>query len=405
MRPIAQVKRLPDDFRVEEETDVRPSGGEFALYRMTKRGIGTLEAIEFIARSWNIPRRRIQFGGMKDRHAVTKQYVTIHGGPESDFHVANVALEYLGRVSRAFGPRDILGNRFRIVLRKIQPADTQLLDGALREVSEFGLPNYFDDQRFRSLGPSGDFVARAWCQGDYERALWLALAEENPSDTAEERAQKERLRAAWGAWADVKELLTRSHRRSIVTFLVDHPQDFRGAFVRVRVELRRIYLAAFQSHLWNRVVAEIVREAVPEKACAFLPSVFGELPAPKRPTEEQRRVLEGLRIPLPSSRARIADAALAARFERHTGALGLTIAGLRVKHGRDAFFPTATRAAWMRPNGLDARWHDDEVHPGRRSLELSFALGRGSYATLVLKRVLAARGRSSMEALPDDLDA
>ena len=32
---------------------------------------------------------------------------------------------------------------------------------------------YFDDQRFGSVGESGEFIGRAWCLGNYERALWL----------------------------------------------------------------------------------------------------------------------------------------------------------------------------------------------------------------------------------------
>jgi tRNA pseudouridine13 synthase len=54
-----KVKRLPEDFRVEELTDVRPGpAGEFALYRLTKSGLGTPEAVDAILRRWKLPRRR-----------------------------------------------------------------------------------------------------------------------------------------------------------------------------------------------------------------------------------------------------------------------------------------------------------------------------------------------------------
>jgi tRNA pseudouridine13 synthase len=192
--------------------------------------------------------------------------------------------------------------------------------------------------------------------------------------------------------------------------LTDHPADFRGAFERVRVELRRIYLVAFQSHVWNRVLAEIVGETAPPDACAWIPSAFGELPAPSALTEERQAELERVKIPLPSSRARYADRELAARFERVLGEQGLTLATLRVKHGRDAFFPTASRAALLRPKDFESGWRDDELHPGRRALALAFTLPRGSYATIVLKRILAGRGRSyAADPTPvsgsgDDLD-
>src|SRR5690606_37801741 len=103
--------------------------------------------------------------------------------------------------------------------------------------------------RFGSLGESGEFIAWPWILGDYERAVWLALADPTPSDQAEEREEKRLLREHWGDWHKLKQLLSRSHRRSIVTYLCDHPTNFRGAIARIRVDLRSIYVAAFQSAL------------------------------------------------------------------------------------------------------------------------------------------------------------
>ncbi len=55
--------------------------GRYTLYRLTKRGLGTIEAIEAICRRWNLSSRQVSYGGLKDRHAVTIQYLTILEGP------------------------------------------------------------------------------------------------------------------------------------------------------------------------------------------------------------------------------------------------------------------------------------------------------------------------------------
>lgn len=83
-----KLKRLPEDFHVEELPVVAQGEprGRFVYYRLTKRGLGTLEAIEAISRRWNVPGRRISYGGLKDRHAVTVQYLTIFEGPERPLH-------------------------------------------------------------------------------------------------------------------------------------------------------------------------------------------------------------------------------------------------------------------------------------------------------------------------------
>ena len=62
------------------------------------------------------------------------------------------------------------------------------------------------------------------------------------------KAQKAILRAYWGRWTEAKARLDRSSARSIVTYLVDHPTDYRGAFARLGRELRTLYFSAFQSH-------------------------------------------------------------------------------------------------------------------------------------------------------------
>ena len=77
-----KLKCQPEDFRVEELPLVSPAGaGRYTFYRLTKRNIGTIEAIEAICRRWNLAGRRVSYGGLKDRHAVTIQYLTIADGP------------------------------------------------------------------------------------------------------------------------------------------------------------------------------------------------------------------------------------------------------------------------------------------------------------------------------------
>ena len=61
-----KLKRLPEDFQVEELTAFAPGPtGEFALYRLTKRGLGTPETIQAITRRWQVAIRvsRRRFGG------------------------------------------------------------------------------------------------------------------------------------------------------------------------------------------------------------------------------------------------------------------------------------------------------------------------------------------------------
>src|SRR5688500_15831567 len=105
--PRVKLKRLPQDFQVEELTDFPAAGGRFALYKLEKESLGTPEAIEAILQQWNLARADIGYGGLKDRHARTIQYVTIRGGPRRGLRQQHLSLTYLGQAPRPFGPRDI----------------------------------------------------------------------------------------------------------------------------------------------------------------------------------------------------------------------------------------------------------------------------------------------------------
>ena len=382
-----KVKRLPEDFTVEERTEFRPGRGPFALYTLTKRSLGTPEALEAIARRWNLPREVISFGGLKDRHALTTQWITIRGGPGRGLKQTNLELRYVGQAPRPFGPKDILGNRFRIVLRDFSKEGEARARKAVDEVGRDPVPNYFDDQRFGSLGPSGDFVGRAWCEQKYERAVWLALAEENEHDRPEDRSEKEILRGKWGDWSAVKAALSKSHRRSIVTFLADRPGDFKGALARIHAEMRGLYLSAFQSFLWNRLLSTAIREICAPAQLAAVPLKVGEALFFGPLEDGQREKLKAIVLPLPSARARLTDEPMKERVERSLREVGLDLKSLRIRHPRENFFSRGDRAATFAPGGLSSAWDTDDLYPGRRKLELKFDLPRGSYATILVKRI------------------
>jgi tRNA pseudouridine13 synthase len=380
-----KIKRRPEDFEVEELTRFTPSSGPFALYTLTKRSIGTPEALEAVAQRWNFPRENISFGGLKDRHAQTTQWITIRGGLRRGLKQTNLELKYMGQAPRPFGPKDIEGTRFRIVLRDYTRDGEKAATAALDELTRDPLPNYFDDQRFGSLGESGEFVGRAWCEGNYERAVWLALADENEHDRPEDREEKKILREKWGDWPACKAALGRSHRRSIVTFLDDRPGDFKGALARIHADMRGLYLSAFQSFLWNRVLAGVIKETCRTTYPVELKS--GQVFFFRSLDDATRKTLASTVIPLPSARARVEDPAMLARIGASLKEVGLDLKTIRIRHPRENFFSRGERAATFRPAGLASEWSADELYPGRSKLALRFDLPRGSYATILVKRI------------------
>ena len=276
-----KLKCQPEDFLVEELPDVRiQEQGPYTYYRLTKRGIGTPEAVQLIARGWNLAGRQISYGGLKDKHAVTVQYLTIAAGPLRPFQAKGIELEPMGRLPRPYGPAQFLGNRFKVVIRDLTADEANRIVAIAGDIAAGGIPNYFDDQRFGSVGYSQRFIGHAWLVGDHEEALKLALAEANPFDRSGVKKQKQILRETWGNWAESKAKLERSSTRSIVTYLVDHPTDFRGAFARLRKEMRTLYFSAFQSHVWNMMLGRWLEKTLSAERRVLVDMKVGAFPFP-----------------------------------------------------------------------------------------------------------------------------
>jgi len=183
-----KLKSRPDDFQVEELTSVVPQErGEFAYYRLEKKSLGTPEAIQKLCRVLRVDPRRVRYGGLKDRHAQTIQYLTIDEGPPRHFRDELVQLRYLGQVAEPYGPQSFEQNRFIITLRDIEQS---ALDGYLQQIAQVQdglIANYFDDQRFGSVSTDQQFVARALIDGNEELALKLALSSYYEHDRSQER--------------------------------------------------------------------------------------------------------------------------------------------------------------------------------------------------------------------------
>jgi tRNA pseudouridine13 synthase len=390
-----KVKQRPEDFQVHELTEIVPGDqGSYSLYRLKKRGLTTPDALGVIQKRWKMQRRRVSVGGLKDKHAQTVQYFTILHGPQRRLTHPGLNVEFLGKVVEPYTSKHIRGNRFQIVLRDMTAGELNSAEQALEEIRCDGLPNYFDDQRFGSVGSDGQFLGRLLVQGRFEDALRLALAGPYKHDRQGQKKEKAILRDHWRNWDNCRKRLPSGQARRVVEYLCVHPDDFRGAFEHLSPELRALYLGAYQSHLWNRMLASWLQEHCRPEQLVAVPLKLGNVPMHRDLEESQRAELAALNLPLPSAREKLDGGDL--RLALMEGVLakeGLTLGQLRIKGRRAIFFSQGQRAALCKPAGLEYEMQDDENHLGKHKLQLRFEFPKGAYATLVLKRIQSSRGR------------
>ena len=166
------LRASEDDFRVDEIASYEPCGeGEHTYLRFEKRGMTTPYAISQIARVLKIQARDVGYAGMKDRHAVTTQTVSLpRVDPErvSAMEIPGLRVLAVTRHRNKLRTGHLRGNRFELRVRDlpdgVAPALARALDIA-EVIGRAGVPNYFGEQRF---GREGDNAARArqWLSGE-----------------------------------------------------------------------------------------------------------------------------------------------------------------------------------------------------------------------------------------------
>jgi tRNA pseudouridine13 synthase len=383
-----KLKQIPADFRVEEIATIVRGEGPFALYRLEKVNWTTPDALNIVRRRWNIPFSRLSYGGLKDRHAKTSQYLTIFHGPKRNFTHSGIAVEYVGQREGPFTSTDIEANRFILVLRSMSSKAIGNAQISLVELKRIGVPNYFDDQRFGSVGPDGRFVAKEMVLGRFEQAMKTALLAPYEHDRTATKQEKSLLREAWGDWPRLKAELPKGPARILVDYLLHHPTDFRGALERLKPELRGLYLSAWQSHLWNKMLAQWLRDHVSPGQMMSMRSRLADLPVPRTMRAELLDEWRSLTIPLPSARLKLDPAApWAPIVEEVMKDEGLKLEEMKLKAFRKPFFSKGDRAAAVIPTDLSVEADEDELNPGKQKLILRFDLPRGCYATMIVKRL------------------
>ncbi len=385
-----RYKFRPADFLVEEQIAV-PLGdhGPYAVYRVRKEGVTTLQVQVHLAKALGRPRGAVNFPALKDKDAIAVQYASVKGSGPPVVEGRGFVAQRVGYAHRFLRPADLRGNRFTVVLRDLAPGGVAGVKARLDEVTRFGVPNYFDEQRFGSMTAAGDFIGKRVLQRDVEGALRAYLAEPLAGDPPEIRAFKGFAARHWGDWSALFDLAPKpSNFRSVLTFLKDHPDDHLRALNLIPRRLLSLYLSAYQSFLWNRIAGRFLagRLEAAGLPVAWLQIACVRLPVYRNLPDGLLAALSQVTIPLPHLRATFADTDLKAAAEAVLQAEGLTQGDLKARVLKNAYLTRGQRALLVFPE--DVKIEDeaaDDEFPGRRRLALSFSLPPGSYATLILK--------------------
>ncbi len=324
----ATIRTTAEDFQVDEMLGYEPDGsGNHAFLHIRKRNTNTDWLARQLAEFAGVELKEVGYAGLKDRHAVTTQYFTIHlsGRDEPDWSQLNndeITVLSTSRHSKKLRRGGLRENGFTITLRSLQ-GECSNLGSRLEHVASGGVPNYFGEQRFGRDGNN------------------LQMAE----------------------------------------------KLFRGELSEGDRHIRGLYLSAARSWLFNRVLSVRVAEnswleALPGEAL-IQPHSRSALSLRVISGEIRERINKGFLLPSAPLWGSGNSTALGEAAELEHRALSserLFMQGLQ-----QAGLEQERRALRLAPKGLSWTWLADDV------LQLRFALPAGSYATAVLRELVVLR--------------
>lgn len=257
------LKKRPEDFFVQEIPAYDPCGeGEHVYCEIQKIRLTTFQAIDRLAAALRVHPRDIGYAGMKDAQAVSRQIFSIPGVTTEQVMALkwpDLTVQWAARHGNKIRLGHLSGNRFAVKVRDGNPTDVVKLPPLAKFLTEKGMPNYFGDQRFGHRGDN-DQLGAAMVRGDDPALLAHLLGHPNPAVDDEDSRQA---RAAFDA-GDLETAMKYfprrcgMERRVLARFI---KTGSAGAAARIIDQrLRRLWISALQSSLFNQVVAQRIRQ-------------------------------------------------------------------------------------------------------------------------------------------------
>lgn len=322
-----KIKLRPEDFFVEELCDLSiKDTGDYCYFAMEKKNWNTMDVIKTLANRLRINQKRFNVAGMKDKNAVTRQVFSVFRVPKNAvlrIKIRDVHFEFLGYGDERLKLGQIIKNRFRIVVRNL----------ASRKYRNINfIENYYDEQRF---GGKNQLVGKALVKKEFSNVCSMLKLNVNKN-------------------------------------------DYIGA-IRNNLDKKMLifYINAYQSMLFNKLIAEYVK--IRSDSTFKVGYETGEFIF-------SNKEIKNKKIPLIGFLSVIRDREIKKLYER--------ILREEEVSKEDFLFPMMPELGsegnerdFIVEVNVKVKYEDDDMNEGRYKAILDFALNRGSYATIVVKKM------------------
>ncbi len=382
-----RIKQKPEDFVVKEiPLRIPQEEGSFRLLKLAKSNVSTLEALRVLSRLLKIPLKFIGFAGLKDKFAVTEQFITVPSEfplEEQCFSIkknrwvsvdsvdigreTGFCIKPIGFTDKPLELGELKGNLFVVTVRNFEKGMRKRFYAHLEVVKRFGFPNYFGEQRFGSVKSRDDFVLRYILKGDFEGAIRSYFF--GKSDVQ-----------YWGDWRKLYKTLSpalEEYEKDLIRGLIRGLTPEK-AFRILPKNVRLMFNFAFQSFLWNEYLRIYIEKKYPHVRIPFINnwklSYYLDV--------DDIEYLRNLSIPYTGHRHRPEDELLRSVIRTVQKRYGVKREWFDKEVGGMVVMTDGLRKAVVSPTDFKV------LEKTGRRIKLQFVLPPGSYATVLLRFLL-----------------
>ncbi|MBN2111175.1 MAG: tRNA pseudouridine(13) synthase TruD [Methanosarcinaceae archaeon] len=406
-----RLRQEVSDFIVTEISNRKEEdSGRHLMIELTKSNWDMHHLVRDMSRKLGISQKRIAFAGTKDKRAKTIQKISIYDIDEKEienFFMKDVELKVLGRSNRSLELGDLSGNEFVITIRNIEycPEDlNSLLSTVTEQIKAFGgVPNFFGIQRFGAIRPVTHLVGEQILKGDLEKAALTYIARSFPDEPDDIKQVRELVWKTRDFAMGLKTYpLHLRFERAMMHYLVENPGDFKGSFGVLSGNISRMFVHAYQSYHFNRMICQRIGKGLPLDAAVPGDIVCFRnnqgLPDVTRTQQVTEGNVDGMNNLVRRKRAFVTAPLIGFCTEMASGEPGkielaavaemdMPVESFRVPEMPDMASKGLRREILIHcePSFMV---DEDELNPGKSKAILDFTLPKGCYATTVLREYM-----------------
>ncbi|MFO8078357.1 MAG: tRNA pseudouridine(13) synthase TruD [Thermoplasmatota archaeon] len=406
------LRTLPSDFRVCEIplSFSEASKAKFSIAKITAENWETNHLIRVLSKKLHISRKRISFAGTKDKRSISTQYFSFYRvKPDKikEIYLKDVSIDEVFASKTGLHLGDLVGNDFRIIVRNIENnMDLNTVQSCFISFQKIqGFPNFFGVQRFGIIRPLTHIVGKHLVEGDFEKAVMTYLTAVFEDDNT----QCNQIRKQLATTGDIKQALIDfpnhlQFEKAMLNHLVGHPDDYIGALKQLPNNLLTMFVYAFQSYLFNKMLSKRIQMGLPLHQAiegdVVLPVRHGQILDECVPVSSQN--IDKVNKQLKKKKGYVSSILLGSDSTFSKGMMG------EIEHRivedeqidyRNFIIPELPaassygkrRALFAPLENLSYSIRDDSINSDKKAVTVSFRLLKGCYATSFLREIMKAK--------------